>query len=408
MNPTSSTTSPGQAGSTGATNRRSVGNSVGRRFLATCEGITNGTLHVVTPDGYRHTFGNAGGAEAELEIKDWGAITALAARGDIGLGEAYIHGLWNSPSIENLTKIAFANEDALSSHLNGSPLNRALFLLTDKFLRRNSKAGSKRNIQAHYDVGNEFYKLWLDRTLTYSSALYDEGQTALEDAQSRKYQRLLDRTQHTGERVLEIGCGWGGFAEAAADDGRNVTALTISPSQHAFATERLSGKSADIKLCDYRDVEGTFDSIVSIEMIEAVGERYWPNYFGQIKQRLAEHGRAAIQAIIVEDDHFPEYRKRSDFIRHYTFPGGMLLSPGKIAEEAARAKLVAENVFRFGQDYARTLREWVERFETAGPKIRQLGYSDGFMRSWRFYLEICAGSFAFGRTDVVHVELRHA
>jgi cyclopropane-fatty-acyl-phospholipid synthase len=408
MNPTSNATSSAHGGNEVKAERRSIRNSVGKRFLSTCEGITQGSLRIITPEGDRHTFGNPGGPEAELQIHDWGAVSALAARGDIGLGEAYINGLWDSPSIEELTKVAFANEDALSSHLNGSPLNRALFLLTDRIMRRNSKSGSKRNIQAHYDVGNDFYKLWLDPTLTYSSALYDQGHTTLEDAQTRKYQRLLDRTQDTGERVLEIGCGWGGFAEAAADDGRNVTGLTISPAQHAFASQRLSGKPADIQLCDYRDVNGTFDSIVSIEMIEAVGERYWPNYFGQIKQRLADHGRAAIQAIIVEDDHFPDYRKRSDFIRHYTFPGGMLLSPGKIAEEAGRAKLAAENMYRFGQDYARTLREWVVRFEEAGPKIRQLGYSDGFMRSWRFYLEICAGSFAVGRTDVVHVELRHA
>jgi cyclopropane-fatty-acyl-phospholipid synthase len=388
--------------------RPSLSNSVARRFLKTCEGISVGYLTIITPEGERHRFGNGGGREAELTVRDWGAVSALAARGDIGFGEAYIQGLWDSPSIEDLTYLALANENALDSHLHGSAWNQALFLLTDRFLRRNSRSGSKRNIKAHYDVGNDFYRLWLDRTLTYSSALYENPDASLEEAQTKKYRRLLDRTDDTGERVLEIGCGWGGFAEAAADDGRNVTALTISPSQHAFATERLAGKSADIQLCDYRDVQGKFDSIVSIEMIEAVGERYWPAYFGQIKKRLAEHGRAAIQAIIVEDEHFPSYRSRSDFIRHYTFPGGMLLSPGRIAQEADRAKLAAEHMFRFGQDYARTLREWVVRFEEAGPKIKALGYSDGFMRSWRFYLEICAASFAHGRTDVVHVELRHA
>jgi len=388
--------------------RPSIANSVARRFLKTCEGVDLGHLTIVSPEGERHRFGNGGGREAELVVRDWGAISALAARGDIGFGEAYIQGLWDSPSIEDLTYVALANEQALGSHLHGSRWNQALFLLTDRFLRRNSKSGSKRNIQAHYDVGNEFYKLWLDPTLTYSSALYANPDASLEEAQTKKYQRLLDCTEAAGESVLEIGCGWGGFAEAAADDGRNVTALTISPAQHAFATERLAGKSANIELCDYRDVRGKFDSIVSIEMIEAVGERYWPAYFGQIKQRLAEHGRAAIQAIIVEDDHFPAYRKRSDFIRHYTFPGGMLLSPSKIAEEAVRARLAAENLFRFGQDYARTLREWVVRFDEAGPKIKALGYSEGFLRSWRFYLEICAASFASGRTDVVHVELRHA
>jgi len=407
MNPSAKTTSAGAAGETKSIARPSLSNTVGRRFLKTCEDIDVGHLVVVTPEGERHRFGNGGGREAELVIRDWGAVSALAARGDIGFGEAYIQGLWESSSIEDLTYLALENEDALDAHLHGSRWNQALFLLTDRFLRRNSRKGSKRNIQSHYDVGNDFYKLWLDETLTYSSALYANPDASLAEAQSRKYGRLLEQTANTGEKVLEIGCGWGGFAEAAAADGRHVTGLTISPSQHAFASQRLAGTNATIELCDYRDVRGKYDSIVSIEMIEAVGERYWPAYFGQIKQRLTDHGRAAIQAIIVEDDHFPAYRNRSDFIRHYTFPGGMLLSPGKIAEEAARARMAAENLFRFGQDYARTLREWVVRFEEAAPQIKALGYSDGFMRSWRFYLEICAASFAIGRTDVVHVELRH-
>ncbi len=370
--------------------------------------MERGSLRIVAPDKQLYTFGDGGEPAAELQINDWSAIAAFAARGDIGLGEAYIDGLWDTPSIDKLTQLAFANEDAFAGHLHGSFFNRTMFLLTDRLLRRNSRRGSARNIQAHYDVGNDFYRLWLDESLTYSSALFGGRQTSLEAAQTRKYQRLLDRIKGAGETVLEIGCGWGGFAEAAADEGRQVTGLTISPSQHAFATERLAGKSADIRLCDYRDVRGKFDSIVSIEMIEAVGERYWPTYFSQIKNSLAEHGRAALQAIIVEDDHFDGYRRRSDFIRYYTFPGGMLLSPGRIAAEAGRAKLVAENVFRFGHDYARTLREWVNRFDAAGPRIRELGYSEGFIRSWRFYLEICAASFAAGRTDVVQVELRHA
>jgi cyclopropane-fatty-acyl-phospholipid synthase len=382
-------------------------NVVARRFLEACGHIDRGSLCVISPDGQRHWFGGTGGDQVELHIRDWGAITALAARGDIGLGETYIEGLWNCSDIAALTRLALRNEDALGGHLHGSFLNRLSFLFVDRLLRRNSKRGSARNINAHYDVGNEFYRLWLDESMTYSSALFADYGESLEQAQARKYGRLLDATAGAGGRTLEIGCGWGGFAEAAAGQGRDVTAVTISPAQHTYATERLQG-CADIQLCDYRDIQGKYDSIVSIEMIEAVGERYWPTYFAKIKQTLSEYGRAALQAIIVNDDLYPLYRRRSDFIRRYTFPGGMLLAPGRIEEEAARAGLKAENMVRFGPDYAETLRRWQTRFEGSAFAIKRLGYSDAFLRSWRFYLAICIGAFDAGRTDVVHVELAHA
>ena len=383
-----------------------LGNEVARRFLSACEGVAHGSLTIITPEGHRHRFGT-GRPEAEMEIHDWSAIAAFAARGDIGLGEAYIDGLWDSPDIDALTQLAFANEDAFAGHLHGSLWNRAMFLVTDRLMRRNSRRGSARNIKAHYDVGNDFYRLWLDESMTYSSALFDCGSDSLETAQARKYQRLLDATAAGDGRTLEIGCGWGGFAEAAANDGRDLTAITISPAQKAFAEARLGGRGR-IDLRDYRDVQGKFDSIVSIEMIEAVGERYWPTYFKKIKSSLADSGAAALQAITVKDEIFADYRRRSDFIRHYTFPGGMLLAPAQIRKQAARAGLEAHNMFHFGQDYAETLRRWTRRFEEAAPKIRALGYSEGFLRSWRFYLDICAAAFSTGRTDVVHVELRHA
>lgn len=380
-------------------------NAVARRFLDACSRIDTGRLTVITPDGQRQSFGS--GDEVELHIRDWGAVTALAARGDIGLGEAYIEGLWDCPDIAALTRLAFNNEAALGGHLHGSFLNRLSFLFADRLMRRNSKRGSARNIKAHYDVGNEFYSLWLDESMTYSSALFASYDESLEQAQARKYQRLLDATAGGEGRTLEIGCGWGGFAEAAANQGQDVTAVTISPSQHAFATERLQGR-ADIRLCDYRDIQGKYDSIVSVEMIEAVGERYWPTYFRKIKDSLADDGRAALQAIIVNDDLFRDYRGRSDFIRRYTFPGGMLLAPEQIASAASRAGLKSENLFRFGPDYAETLRRWLVSFEDAAPAIKRLGYSEKFLRSWRFYLAICIGAFDVGRTDVVHVELAHA
>ena len=384
----------------------SLNNQVARRFLAACERVEVGHLTVITPEGNRHHFGT-GTAKAEIQIHDWSAIAAFAARGDIGLGEAYIEGQWDSPDIDALTRLAFANENAFSGHLHGSLLNRALFLVTDRLMRRNSRRGSARNIKAHYDVGNDFYSLWLDESMTYSSALFASKTDSLETAQARKYNRLLDATATGNGRTLEIGCGWGGFAEAAANAGRDVTAVTISPSQQNFAADRL-GTRADIRLCDYRDIRGTYDSIVSIEMIEAVGERYWPTYFNKVKSVLAPNGKAALQAIVVQDGLFKDYRRRSDFIRHYTFPGGMLLATSQINQQAARANLKAANMFHFGQDYAETLRRWSRAFEAAVPKIHSLGYSDAFVRSWRFYLAICAAAFTVGRTDVVHVELQHA
>lgn len=379
---------------------------VAKKLFQALENIEYGTLRLRDPQGGTYIFGH-GEPEVDFEFKDWSVFNSLAARGDIGLGESYVDGLWNSSSIDILTQIAFKNDTVFESQINGSFLNRLYLVLTNNILRRNSKRGSRSNIRQHYDVGNDFYRLWLDDSMTYSSALYDTNPSTLEAAQDRKYSRLLERLSSNADSILEIGCGWGGFAEKAANEGRNVTALTISEAQKKYTIERL-GPRAKVLLKDYRDIEGKFDSIVSIEMIEAVGEKYWPTYFSKIKKCLAENGRSVIQAIIVEDDHFPKYRRRSDYIRHYTFPGGMLLCPQKISEMASLADLKTDNVFRFGQDYARTLREWLQRLTIAEPEILKLGYSEGFLRSWKFYLQVCAASFATGRTDVVHFELEHA
>lgn len=273
-------------------------------------------------------------------------------------------------------------------------------------MRANSRRGAARNIRAHYDVGNEFYQLWLDPSMTYSSALFEDGDTDLQRAQARKYDRILDRLTD-GEQVLEIGCGWGGFAERAADSGRSVTGVTISPSQKGFADARLDGR-ADIRLQDYRAIKGQFENIVSIEMIEAVGERYWPTYFGTLKSRLSDGGRALVQAITVPDSYFPTYRNSSDYIRQYTFPGGMLLSDKVIKDQAAKAGLKVHESFAFGQNYAQTLRQWRRKLDAERTKILELGFGEPFLRNWQFYLDICAGAFAVGQTDVVQVELRHA
>lgn len=381
-----------------------VTDRIKREFLDSCAQIQTGSLTVTTPDGERRHFG-AGSPEAELTIKDWAAITAMAAKGDVGMGESYVEGLWETSSIESLVSLALLNFEHFQDFAFPGFWNSLKFKIVDRVLRANSKAGSSRNIRAHYDVGNEFYQLWLDPGMTYSSAIFDQPDLSLEQAQDRKNVRALSRLSD-GARLLEIGCGWGGFAEAAAKAGHNVTGITLSPSQKGYADARLDGR-ADIQLRDYRDQTGTFDNIVSIEMIEAVGERYWPSYFKTLKDRLAQGGTALIQAITVPDAYFPTYRSSSDYIRQHTFPGGMLLSDGVIADQAKQAGLRVRDSFAFGTDYAKTCRDWARRMMAQRDRIAGLGYSEQFLRSWRFYLEICAASFQVGQTDVVQVELEH-
>ena len=384
---------------------RFITNAVKNDFLDTCARLDQGRLRLTTPEGDIHDFGQ-GGPEADLAIHDWSAVTSIAARGDIGLGETYVSGLWDSSSIEGLIGFALKNREALGTFSRPSRLQTLKMRAVDRILRANSERGAARNIRAHYDVGNEFYRLWLDDGMTYSSALFAPGDNDLERAQNRKYDRVLSRLSD-GERVLEVGCGWGGFAERAADQGRHVTGITISPSQRGYADARLDGR-AEILLQDYRKTEGRYDNIVSIEMIEAVGERYWPSYFKSLKRNLAEGGRAVVQAITVDDSYFPTYRANSDYIRQYTFPGGMLLSEDTIRAQARAAGLNVRNVHGFGQDYAQTCRLWAERLMAQTARIRTLGYDDAFLRNWRYYLELCAGTFAVGQTNVLQVEMAHA
>lgn len=373
------------------------------RFLAALEGIRHGRLTVTTPEGHRHGFGGDG-PEAAIRITDWALLPAVARRGDVGFGESHVAGHWDSPDLEGLLALLLRNESHLGARARQGWLSGLALRLTD-WRRGNSITGAARNIRAHYDVGNEFYQLWLDPGMSYSSALF-QGTDDLETAQRRKNDRILSRLG-PGERILEIGCGWGGFAEAAAETGRHVTGLTLSPSQKGYADARLDGR-AEIRLQDYRHAGGRYDNIVSVEMIEAVGERYWPIYFATLKARLAPGGRAVVQAITVPDAEFSVYRKRSDFIRQHIFPGGMLPSPAILAHQGAQAGLVIRDSFSFGQDYARTCRIWAARMAEAAPRIRRFGYGDTFLRSWRYYLESCAATFATGCTDVVQVEYAHA
>ena len=375
-----------------------------RKALA---GLEYGDLEFIAPSGEVTLAKGANpGPTARFEIQDWDVLRRILARGDIGLGEEYIAGSWNTDNVERLVSLFLLNLDHFAEFSDGNLINRLGFVIHNALLRRNSIKGSSRNIEAHYDVGNDFYSLWLDRSMTYSSALFD-GAADLYRAQQNKYERILSKFQAAHARVLEIGCGWGGFAERASADGHRVTGLTISPAQHRFATERL-GANAEIRLEDYRRCRGQFDNIVSIEMFEAVGENYWPQYFQVIAERLTRGGRAVIQTITIRDELFESYRRRSDFIRHYVFPGGMLPSLARFRQEAERAGLKFAGAFGFGKDYVRTLRDWLARMQAQEVAIKALGHDQQFLRNWEFYLGICAATFEVARTDVVQVELVNA
>ncbi|MBC9246481.1 class I SAM-dependent methyltransferase [Paracoccus sp. 11-3] len=377
------------------------------QFLDAVAQIQHGTLAITTPDGVLHEFqGPHPGPHGDLAIHDWRAIAALAARGDIGMTEAYRDHWCDTRDLEALIMVAMLNIDALHPYIFGrrwqALITRALYALN-----RNSRSGAKRNIRAHYDLGNDFYSLWLDESMTYSSALFQPDDD-LHMAQQRKYDRIIDHLAGASGRLLEIGCGWGGFAERALERGDFAPkGLTLSHEQADYARERL-GPHADIALQDYRDETSRYDHVVSIEMFEAVGERYWPTYFGKLAQVLSDKGRAMIQTITIADDLFNVYRRGPDMIRSFIFPGGMLPSPSRFEAEASRAGLRIEESFNFGFSYARTLREWLKRFDLCQVQVRAMGFDDEFIRVWRMYLAACAASFATGRTDVVQYQLSHA
>jgi cyclopropane-fatty-acyl-phospholipid synthase len=369
-----------------------------------------GCLDLVTPDGVRRRFAGAPGPHAELRIHDWKAIGQMARRAEIGLFEATRDGVVETPDMVALLRLFVLNAEALESVFYGGTVS-ALLLRLAHMLRANTRAGARRNIRAHYDLGNDFYAAWLDPGMTYSSALFagDNGRSLVE-AQDAKYDRLLDLLEvQPGHEVLEIGCGWGGLAERAARRGCRVTGLTLSHSQLHYAQTRMRAAGVadqvDLRLCDYRDVRGSYDRIVSIEMVEAVGERYWPAYFRTLHDRLKPGGRAGVQAIVIADAAFERYRRSSDFIREYVFPGGMLPSVARFEAEARAQGLRMEAPYRFGRDYAETLRRWRQSFDAAEARVRAQGYDDDFIAAWRFYLDYCEAGFDTGRVDVIQVEL---
>lgn len=399
---------------TAATVRDHVGHLpfAARKALEFAARIRVGTLLVSLPDGRTLRFaGERPGPEAHLIVHDLSFARRFADGGDIGIAEAYLRGEWETPNLTHFLQLFCVNHELIAQMLEGKPLVRA-WQQFRHWLNANTKRGSRRNIHAHYDLGNRFYETWLDGTMTYSAALFDEQVPApptadeLAAGQIRKYAALAERTRiGPDHHVLEIGCGWGGFAEYAAKSiGCKVTGLTISQEQFDYARRRMFEQGladkVEIRFQDYRDERGAYDRIASIEMFEAVGERYWPVYFDQLASRLKPGGVAGLQVITIQDRFFETYRREMDFIRRYIFPGGMLPSPGimKALGEKVGLKLDHERIF--GLDYAETLSEWRTRFRAAWPNLVPLGFDERFRRMWEYYLAYCEAGFRSGNIDV--------
>jgi cyclopropane-fatty-acyl-phospholipid synthase len=370
-----------------------------------------GTLTFILPTGKPlRIIGKTSGPDAVIRIHDYRFVRRALASGDIGFAEGYMAGEWDTPDLSTVLEAFSLNFDRLSALVSGNLMMRAINGLYHLF-HRNDRQGSRKNIHAHYDLGNAFYSRWLDASMTYSSALYETPSQPLDQAQRAKYAALARSIDlRPGQHVLEIGCGWGGFAEFAAKEiGATVTGVTISQAQHDFAKRRLFdqglAEKADIQLIDYRDVKGQFDSVASIEMFEAVGEEYWPTYFGKIREVLTPGGRAGLQIITIRDELFEHYRTHTDFIQRYVFPGGMLPSEIRLRQETAAAGLAWTGVKRFGQNYADTLADWAGRFETAWDEIKGQGFDERFRRLWRFYLSYCEAGFRTERTNVIQLGL---
>jgi cyclopropane-fatty-acyl-phospholipid synthase len=368
-------------------------------------------LTVVLPSGHQVRLpGTANLPEVRMIVSDFRFIRRILISGDIGFAEGYIEGEWDTPDLSALLEAFSHNFDRLGQLMTGNIFARA-FSAVAHALNRNSRYGSRKNIHAHYDLGNAFYSLWLDPGMTYSSALYVDPDQSLEAAQAAKYAALaLAIDLQSSHRLLEIGCGWGGFAEFAGKTiGARVQAVTISRAQYDYAKQRIFEQGladrVDISLRDYRDVEGTFDRIASIEMFEAVGEAYWPAYFRKISTLLGAGGQAGLQIITIDENLFDGYRARPDFIQRYIFPGGMLPSEPRLKAETDAAGLAWSNVRRFALDYARTLRGWSDSFEQRWGDIRELGFDERFRRLWLYYLGYCEAGFRTARTDVLQVVL---
>jgi cyclopropane-fatty-acyl-phospholipid synthase len=372
--------------------------------------LGEGRLEFILPDGRRFRIdGRVPGLFAEVQVHNPDLFARLVREGDLGFCDAYLDGWWSTPDLQAfLDLIQLPANNAFGDSYPGMKLVR-VYERMRFWLQSNSKRQAKRNIEYHYDLGNDFYQLWLDETMTYSSAIFENPQESLEAAQTRKYASMVDQMgARPGEHVLEIGCGWGGFAEYAAKErGLRVTGLTISQAQHDYAVKRIAkaglADRVKIKLQDYRDERGSYDGIASIEMFEAVGERYWPVYFGQVRDRLKPGCNATLQVITISEERWPAYRRGVDFIQKYIFPGGMLPTATVLRAEVERSGLRVKGSIEFGESYSLTLRRWHEAFAARWSEARHLGFDDRFRRMWDFYLASCAGAFQGGNCDVTQI-----
>ena len=382
------------------------------RLLGLLNRLKIGTLTLYAPDGNSQVFGTHEAPFAALNIHRWEVCAEVLKSGDIGFAEGYMAGDWDTPDLAALLRLLIANRNHIEGAIYGHWLGRLVYRVKH-MLNRNNRSNSRKNIHAHYDLGNAFYELWLDGTMNYSSAWFEGDHTRpMVDAQKAKVHRALRMAQvQPGDRVLEIGCGWGALAEAATTEfGAHITGVTLSTEQLAFAKARMKWhgvqEQADLRLQDYRDInDGPFDAVCSIEMIEAVGQEYWPTYFQTIARMLKPGGRACVQSITIDDALFERYLNSTDFIQQYIFPGGCLPSPSEFRKQAQAAGLQVVDELKFGPDYAETLRRWRESFMSQLDSVRMLKFDDRFIRLWAFYLAYCEAAFDEATIDVVQFTL---
>ncbi|MDO8447279.1 MAG: cyclopropane-fatty-acyl-phospholipid synthase family protein [Rhodoferax sp.] len=406
MNSTNSTTVPPFAIPQGTP-------AAARSVLKLLKGLRHGSLTLQLPDGSMHRFGSEALPHATLHLNNWNVFAAALKSGDIGFAESYIAGDWTTPNLTELLRVLVKNRAEVEGVIYGSWAGRLLYRIKH-LLNRNTRANSQKNIHAHYDLGNGFYRLWLDETMNYSAAIFDgDLSQPMAQAQKTKVRRALTLAGvQPGDRLLEIGCGWGALAEMATTEfGATVAGVTLSTEQLAFAQERMQrlgvADKADLRLQDYRDIQDApFDAICSIEMVEAVGREYWPTYFATVARLLKPGGRACVQSIVIDDALFERYVGSTDFIQQYIFPGGCLPCPREMRQQAAAAGLEVIDEYAFGQDYAETLRRWRDAFLAHRAQVLQNGFDERFVHIWEFYLAYCEAAFDERNIDVVQYTFR--
>ncbi|KEI34706.1 cyclopropane-fatty-acyl-phospholipid synthase [Francisella sp. W12-1067] len=383
--------------------------TIRKNILKALDNIEFGEICLTTPEGeVIYTKGQKNGQIADLKLKDWRTAINLKFKADIGFAADYRDGYWETSNLKALILFGLENEQAFGQYMKPNVIFKFLHKI-GYLTKRNTLKQSRKNIQKHYDLGNQFYNLWLDKTMTYSSAMFKNQNETLEQAQINKYSNIISKFNKPQGSIIEIGCGWGGFAETVINHGNYyLKGITLSTEQYEFAKQRLVGKNVDITIEDYRIQEGQYDYVVSIEMIEAVGKKYWNTYFSKLKSLVKRNGKIIIQSIVIDDKLFNSYAKGTDMIRTFIFPGGFLPSIQQIEIELKKVGLKCVNKEFFGKDYAKTLDIWDNNFANTGQELLELGFDKRFQRMWRFYLNSCSAAFTHGRINVAQLEIVHA